>query len=83
MRLTNPEAMELLETVFEVSPDTITEGLIEGFVVGIGVDQATADIESYLSTKEGDVEPGSVEVHSDYWDEADLSGVRIVLKTEC
>lgn len=81
-RMTNSDAMELLETVFEVSPETITAGLIEGFVVGIGTDQATTDIESYLATKDSTVEAGSVEVHSDYWDEADLSGVRIVIKTE-
>ena len=81
-RMTNTEAMELLETVFEVSPETITDWLIEGFVFGVVVDQATSDIESYLATKDESFEADSFQVHRDYWDDADLDGVRIVIKTE-
>ena len=81
-RMTNEAALELLETVFNSGAETIGTGIIEGYVYGIDVAEARADVESFLSTLDEGPDPDSIEIHSDYSDEADMAGVRIVIKTE-
>ena len=81
-RMTNDEAVDLLEAVFEVSPESEAIGLVEGFAIDIDVSQAQADIDSFLALRPGDIDPESIEIHPDHCDEADLAAVRIVVKTE-
>lgn len=81
-RMTLDEATDLLEVAFNVSPETIESSLIEVFVADVDMDLARSDIESFLAVKPGNIDPESIELHPDFWDEADLSGVRIVIKLE-
>jgi len=81
-RMTTGEALDLLETVFEASPDTIGTGIVEGFVVDMDQGRASDDIASFLAIRPGDVNPDSIAVYPDHCDETGQSAVRIVIKTE-
>ena len=80
-RLTRSEALEMVETTFDVSPDTITQGLLEVFVADMSVAQARLDLSSYLSVIAATIDPDSIEVHYDQLDGADMDCCRIVIKT--
>ena len=81
-RMTNDEAVDLLEAVFDVPPWVESVGLVEGVAVDIDVSQARADVESFLALRPGDIDPESIEIHGDYSDEADAPAVRVVIRTE-
>jgi hypothetical protein len=80
-RLTRSEALEMVETTFDVSPETISLGLLEVFVAEMSVDQAQMDLSSYLSVIAASIDPDSIEVHYDQIDGSDMDCCRIVIKT--
>ena len=81
-RMTNEEAMDLIETVFDQGVDGIATGLIDATIVDMDVQRAQADIDSFLAMYPGQIDPETIEVHSDRSDETDLPMVRVIIKTE-
>lgn len=81
-RMTNDEAIDLIETVFEQGVDGIATGMIDATVADMDVQRAQADIDSFLSMFPGQIDPETIEVHSDRSDETDLPMVRVIIKTE-
>jgi hypothetical protein len=79
--MTRSEALEMIETTFDVSPDTITQGLLEVFVAEMSVDQARLDLSSYLSVIAATIDPDSIEIHHDEIEGSGLDCCRIVIKT--
>ena len=80
-RMTRSEALEMIETTFDVSPDSITQGLLEVFVAEMSVDQALVDLSSYLSVIAATIDPDSIEIHHDEIEGSGLDCCRIVIKT--
>ena len=80
-RMTRSEALEMIETTFDVSPDTITQGLLEVFVADMSVHQAQLDLSSYLSVIAATIDPETIQIHYDAIDGADLDCCRIVIRT--
>jgi len=80
--MTRTEAIEMIETTFDVSPDTITTGLLEVFVADMSVAQARADLSSYLSVIASSIDPDSITIHRDEIDGSDMDCCRIVIKTQ-
>jgi hypothetical protein len=81
-RMTNSEAIAMIETVFEQGVDGIATGMVDATVADMDVDRARADIEGFLSMYRDNFDPASIEVHPDHSDETDLPMVRIIVKTE-
>jgi hypothetical protein len=79
--MTRSEAWEMIETTFDVSPDTITQGLLEVFVAEMSVDQAQRDVFSYLSVIAATIDPDSITIHPDEIEGSGLDCCRIVIKT--
>lgn len=79
-RMSLDEAYDLLEVAFNAAPELIETSLVEAFIADMDMDRARADIDSFLAIRPGSIDPDSIELHPDYWDEADLSGVRLVIK---
>jgi hypothetical protein len=80
-RFTTTEALEMIETTFDVSPDVIATGLLEVFVADISVSQAHLDLSSYLSVIAASIDPDSITIHRDEIDGSDMDCCRIVIKT--
>jgi len=86
-KMTLSEAVQLVETVFEASPDLEVirndmSGLVEITVIDIGVDQARADIGSYLAMT-AEVDPDSITVTEDQIEEApEVTATLVSIKTE-
>jgi hypothetical protein len=81
-RMTNDEALDLIETVFESGIDGIATGMIDATIADMDVGRARADIDSFLAMRLGDIDPDSIQIHPDHSDETDLPMVRIIVKTE-
>lgn len=80
-RMTQSEALDFIETAFNVGPDTITSGLVDAFVAGIDADQARTDLESYLAMVPAEIDPASINISPDRLDDNDMSCVHIVIRT--
>lgn len=81
-RMTNSEAIDMIETVFDQGVDGIATGMIDATIADMDVDRARADIESHLAGMDGSFDPASIAVNPDHSDETDLPMVRIIVKTE-
>ena len=81
-RMTRTEAIEMIETTFDVGPDTITTGLLEVFVADMSVAQARLDLFSYLSVIAASIDPDSITIHRDEIEGSDMDCCRIVIKTQ-
>lgn len=79
--LTTSEALEFLETTFNVGPEAICTGLIEATVAGTDVESATRDLESYLSIIASEIDPDTIRIRSDVVEGADMDAVSIHIKT--
>lgn len=82
-RMSNSEAVELLEQCFEASPDAVNPGLVEIYIAGIDIERARTDIESYLAFIPNDYDPDTITITPDQDDETNLDMVRIMIRTEC
>jgi hypothetical protein len=80
-RLTRSEALEMVETTFDVSPETISLGLLEVFVADMSVHQAQLDLSSYLSVIAATIDPDTIQIHYDAIDGSDMDCCRIVIRT--
>ena len=80
-RMTSEEAVDLFEDAFETAPWTVSPGLVEAFVWNTTVEQALADIDSFLAWIAADVDPTSIEVKPDHCDEDDSPAARIIVRT--
>lgn len=80
-RMTTMEAMDLIETVFEVGPDAINTGLVEVTVGDMQTGQARADIDSYLATVPGDIDPDSITIIPDVVEGSTIPAVTIHVRT--
>lgn len=80
-RMTQDEALAFIETAFNVGPDGIADGLIDATVADMDVERAQTDLESYLSFVPAEIDPDSIEIHSDRMDDSDMPAVRIIIKT--
>lgn len=80
-RMTRSEALEMIETAFDVSPDTITMGLLEVFVADMSVTQARLDLSSYLSLIAASIDPDTIDVRFDQIDGSDMDCCRIIIRT--
>ena len=80
-RMTMMEATDLIETVFEVGPDAIQTGLVEVTVGDMQVGQARADIESYLATVPGDIDPDTITIIPDVVEGSSIPAVIIHVRT--
>lgn len=81
-RMTRSEAIEMIETTFDVGPDCITQGLLEVLVADMSVSQARLDLFSYLSVIAATIDPDSITIHRDEIDGSDMDCCRIVIKTQ-
>lgn len=81
IRLSTSEALEFLETTFNVSPDMMTCGLIEATVAGIDREQAQRDLESWLAIIAAPIDPDSITIMRDVVEDSDMDAVSIVIKT--
>lgn len=80
-RMTRTEAIEMIETTFDVGPDVITTGLLEVFVADMSVVRARLDLFSYLSVIAASIDPDSITINRDEIDGSDMDCCRIVIKT--
>lgn len=83
-RMTTDEAIDLIDVVFETSPDGIVTGaagVVDVTVYDMDVGQARADIESFLAMRPGNVDPASIEIRPDRSDNSDAPMVRVIIKT--
>lgn len=81
-RLTNTEAIGLIETVFEQGVDGICTGLIDATICDMDVDRARSDVASFLAGIESEIDADSIEIRPDHSDETDMPMVSIIIKTE-
>jgi hypothetical protein len=81
-RMTSEEAVYLFEDAFETEPETIFAGIVEVTIWNTTVEQAQADIDSFLAWIAADVDPTSIEVKPDHCDEDDSPAARIIVRTQ-
>lgn len=81
-RMTNSEAIDMIETVFDQGVDGIATGMVDATIADMDVGRAQADIEGFLAMYEDSFHPDSIEVHPDHSDDTDLPMVWIIVKTE-
>lgn len=82
-RMTNDEALAMIETAFDTEPETISTGVVEVTVWNTTSDQAQCDIYSFLAWIAQDIDPTSIEVKPDHCDEDDSPAARIIVRTQC
>lgn len=80
-RMTTQEALDLIETVFEVGPDAIQTGLVEVTVGDMQAGQARADIESYLAMVPSEIDPDSIKIIPDVVEGSSIPAVVIHVRT--
>lgn len=80
-RMTQGEALDFIETAFNVGADGIAAGLVDVTVAGLDVDQAQTDLESYLAMVPGQIDPDSIQIHIDHVEDSDMPCVKIIIKT--
>jgi hypothetical protein len=80
-RLTQSEAIEMIETTWDCAPDTIGSGLIEAFIPEISTVQARQDVDSFLAVIASEIEPASITIHRDEIEGSDMQCARIVVRT--
>lgn len=80
-RMTQGEALDFIETAFNVGPETITSGLVDAYIAGIDTDQARADLESYLAMVPAQIDPASIDINPDRLEDDDMACVHIVIRT--
>lgn len=80
-RLTETEATEFMEQAFNVSPEIMSDGLMEATIAGVGPEDARRDLESYVAFLVDGFDPASVEFHPDTVEGSDMDAVRIVIRT--
>ena len=81
-RMTNTEALSLINDIWEIEPDLISPGLIEAYVGDTDVGTATVDLESWLAGDQDDIDLDSIIITPDVVEGTNLSAVKIVIKTE-
>lgn len=82
-RMTSEEAVDLFEDAFETEPETTSAGIVEATIWNTTVEQAQADIDSFLAWIAADVDPTSIEIKPDHCDEDDSPAARIIVRTQC
>jgi hypothetical protein len=80
-RLTRDEAVSMIEATFETEPEMAAD-IVEATVWNMTVDQAQADIDSFLAWIAQDIDPASIEVKPDHCDEDDSPAARIIVRTQ-
>lgn len=80
-RMTQSEALDFIETAFNVGADTISTGLVDAYIAGIDTDQARTDLESYLAMVPSEIDPASIEITPDRLEDDDMPCVHIVIRT--
>lgn len=80
-RMTTSEALEFIETAFNVGPDGIETGMIDATVADMDVERAQMDLESYLGIIAADIDPDSIQIVADRMDDSNMPVVRIIIKT--
>lgn len=81
-RLTNSEAIDMIETVFESSVDSATIGRVEATVGDMDLGRAKQDVESYLAMIPADIDPDTIHMTPDVLDDSDVDCVHIIIRTE-
>lgn len=80
-RLTQSEAVEMVETVWETSPDLIAPGRVEAFVVERTAQDAEHDLAGYLSIIAAVIDPDSITITEDALESALIECCQIVIQT--
>jgi len=81
-RLTQSEALDLIDAIWEAEPDMASGNLVEVFVGDTDLGSANADLESYLSIIAADIDPDTISITPDVVEGTSLSAVKITIKTE-
>ncbi len=81
-RLHQVEALTLIADAWNSDPDSYTEGLVEATVVPLSVEQARADVDSYLARIDDQIDPDSIEIIADRLEDSDLCATRIIIHLE-
>lgn len=82
-RMTTEEAFDMFEDAFETEPEATSAGIVEATIWNTTVEQAQADIDSFLAWIAADVDPTSIEIKPDHCDEDDSPAARIIVRTQC
>lgn len=80
-RMTNDEAAEMIETVFEQGVDTIGTGIVSATVGDMDVSTAQKEIDGYMHIVPGDIDPDSITILRDVVEGSDIDCVAITIKT--
>lgn len=81
-KFTHDEAVELLETAFNVAPDSDNESMVEAFVAGIRDDQALDDVNSYIAILPVEIDTDSIKIRPDRLEGSGMDCVFIQISVE-
>lgn len=71
-RMTEPEAIEMLDALFGIEPEMYSSAVIEAVVGDKEAADARAEIDAHIATLEGDVNPHSILTVADVVEGSDM-----------
>lgn len=80
-RMTTDEAVAFLDTAFSASPETQTIGLVDATIAGVSATTARELTDGYLAIVPADIDPATVQIHSDTIEGSDLPASHIIIQT--
>ena len=80
-RLTYPQAMEFLESVFVTEPDEVTDTHVEAFIMGASMDDGLVDLDQFCASYGIELEDDAVRLSPDVIEAMDIPATKIVIKT--
>lgn len=81
-RMTADEAVAMIETVFEQDAEAVNSGLVEAFVGDMDTGRAKADVDSYLATVPGDIDPDTISITADVIEGSSIPAVQIQVRVQ-
>lgn len=81
-KLTQSEAIGLLDIMFNVSPEDENSPTIEAFIAGVRDDEAQTDVNSFISIMPDAIDADSITIRPDTIDGSDLDCTHIKIIVE-
>lgn len=81
-RMTQSQALDLIEGIFDTPPDAVNANSVEVTLYDMTVEQARQDIESFIAFIGGSLDEKSITLTADHVEDASVPATRLVIMVE-
>ncbi len=81
-RMTQSQALDLIENTFDTAPDSINPHSVEVTLYDMTVEQARADMDSFCAFIGAELDEKSITLTADTVEDASVPATRLVIQTE-